>query len=1135
MPTPLATTTSNPGFAVPPPEAGSAAPQSTSPRILAERGNVVKTLLGRIFKRKDAKKDTDPPNAHSSEAGDITYPSCMGSIFKRKGTGKTALESVPDTSPTLQNPAGDNRETEGPSTFQVAMSARNFEEIQNPAENTTQHTDTELTSEAPEPTTSVKDSIVPNLTTILNVVQQVGKILQSVPFVEPVGAILAEAVTVYKEVEDNSGKQDTLSKQVNTLNKHLEKARLRLEELDRTEPGGSVGLASDVNAYMEKLKDVKQRLTEAAERSWFNQTVQRGAIAAELDSIDKNLRLFRDMFMEDRLITIEAKLNRMARHIAETHVAVLKSITDAERKEIIEWLSPINFFTRQADILRRRQPGTGEWILAVEEFKRWKTGCPRILWGRGIPGAGKTVVASVVVDHLTKHAENNNIGVACMYLNHKETDAQTPFNLLAAVWRQLVWSKPIASDYKVQRLFQAYSEKRTKPDLTEIHEILRSVVAQWNRVYIVIDALDETPDNNRQTLLDYLANLGPTVCLMLTSRHDVALQNINAEILEIRVPEVDIQTYVKEKINESRRLTSVLERNLELRDDIASKVQSSADRMFLLARLHVESFETCSTISDIRDTLDNLSENLEAAYGKVMERIGAQSERDKKLADLILMWVSNAKRPLSVEELREALAVERGAKSLNPEKHQPLAIILSVCAGLVIVDQESTTVRLVHFTTHDYLDGRFPYAHTQIAHTLFTYMVFDKIENLLGDVEDPDVELADLESRMKEADAQHALLPYCYYCFVHATGEPEEELRDMILDSLSRAGEWRVLSNWCQWKVPDPWNDYGWPESPSPLWVATAANLYRTVKYLLDCGTSPNNLSPQLENGSPLCAASEYNHIRIVELLLKRGADIHAGDDDALQRAAGAGNLEVVNLLLEKGADIHAGDDAALQAATESSKLEVMQLLLEKGADIHARDDAVLRTAAHWGELDTVRFLLLNGADIHARDDAALQEAARWGKLEVMRLLLEKGADIHAGDDAALQGAIHMDELGVVQLLLENGANIHAKDNAALQRAVRRGQFEIVQLLLENGASTHAGEDAALREAARRGWLEIVRLLLENEADIHAGNDAALRKAHEAGHIEVFQLLLEHDADPNALQIQPEWQNIETESQTPLS
>ncbi|KAJ7800176.1 hypothetical protein B0H14DRAFT_1695342 [Mycena olivaceomarginata] len=67
-----------------------------------------------------------------------------------------------------------------------------------------------------------------------------------------------------------------------------------------------------------------------------------------------------------------------------------------ERKEIIEWLSPINFFLRHADISQARQHGTGGWLLADPHFQEWEAGSGRTLWCHGIPGAGKTVLASMV-------------------------------------------------------------------------------------------------------------------------------------------------------------------------------------------------------------------------------------------------------------------------------------------------------------------------------------------------------------------------------------------------------------------------------------------------------------------------------------------------------------------------------------------------------------------------------------------------------------------------------------------------------------------------------------------------------------------------------------------------------------------
>jgi hypothetical protein len=54
------------------------------------------------------------------------------------------------------------------------------------------------------------------------------------------------------------------------------------------------------------------------------------------------------------------------------------------RLDFLNWLSPINFFLRQADILRVRQEGTGEWLLADPRFQAWKTGSRRTLWCHGI-------------------------------------------------------------------------------------------------------------------------------------------------------------------------------------------------------------------------------------------------------------------------------------------------------------------------------------------------------------------------------------------------------------------------------------------------------------------------------------------------------------------------------------------------------------------------------------------------------------------------------------------------------------------------------------------------------------------------------------------------------------------------------
>ncbi|KAJ7895438.1 hypothetical protein B0H13DRAFT_1495630, partial [Mycena leptocephala] len=119
-------------------------------------------------------------------------------------------------------------------------------------------------------------------------------------------------------------------------------------------------------------------------------------------------------------------------------------------------------------------------------------------------------------------------------------------------------------------------------------------------------------------------------------------------------------------------------------------------------------------------------------YKEVMQRINQQSEDDKKFAHSALAWISNAKRLLRVSELREALAVEQGTSGLDPENLLNMTIVLSVCAGLVVIDPAEDVVRLVHYTTEDYLNHtqeiHFPTAHTDITATCITYLSFKVFE-----------------------------------------------------------------------------------------------------------------------------------------------------------------------------------------------------------------------------------------------------------------------------------------------------------------------------------------------------------------------------------------------------------------------
>ena len=69
---------------------------------------------------------------------------------------------------------------------------------------------------------------------------------------------------------------------------------------------------------------------------------------------------------------------------ANVHVQGGAEINIRHRDDILNWLSPINFFLRQADISQMRAKGTGEWLLAEPVFKNWESGSGSTLWCRGI-------------------------------------------------------------------------------------------------------------------------------------------------------------------------------------------------------------------------------------------------------------------------------------------------------------------------------------------------------------------------------------------------------------------------------------------------------------------------------------------------------------------------------------------------------------------------------------------------------------------------------------------------------------------------------------------------------------------------------------------------------------------------------
>ena len=120
---------------------------------------------------------------------------------------------------------------------------------------------------------------------------------------------------------------------------------------------------------------------------------------------------------------------------------------------------------------------------------------------------------------------------------------------------------------------------------------------------------------------------------------------------------------------------------------------------------------------------------LDVAYDEALCRINSQKAGFQELAIMVLSWIVCAARQLSDLELQYALGVEEGSSEFDEENLPEVNEMISVCAGLVTVDEGSKYIRLVHYTTQDYLERTLvkwaPNAEPVLARTCVTYISYD--------------------------------------------------------------------------------------------------------------------------------------------------------------------------------------------------------------------------------------------------------------------------------------------------------------------------------------------------------------------------------------------------------------------------
>jgi len=255
---------------------------------------------------------------------------------------------------------------------------------------------------------------------------------------------------------------------------------------------------------------------------------------------------------------------------------------DQEDEAILTWLSPIDYILQQNDFIRRQQQGTGQWLLDSAEYQAWIKADKQTLFCPGIPGAGKTILTSIVIENLIAMFGNDeNVGIAYIYCNFQ--DVQTAEGLLRSLLKQLTQELSSLADC-VKHLYNQRSAKQMSPLFNDFSGALQSVAAMYSRVFIIVDALDECQASNgcRSTFLSEIFSLQAKtgVNLFATSRPIPTIERKFEGCLtrEILASDEDVCRYLDGHMSQ---LPAFVLKRPELQDEIKTQITGAVEGMYV--------------------------------------------------------------------------------------------------------------------------------------------------------------------------------------------------------------------------------------------------------------------------------------------------------------------------------------------------------------------------------------------------------------------------------------------------------------------------------------------------------------------------------------------------------------------------
>ncbi|WQF90313.1 Putative NACHT nucleoside triphosphatase, P-loop containing nucleoside triphosphate hydrolase [Colletotrichum destructivum] len=861
---------------------------------------------------------------------------------------------------------------------------------------------------------------------------------------------------------------------------------------------------------------------------------------------------------------------KLQRQDSWTKEPTRKSLGEA----IIEWLKlrpdpPLDAHKRHSSLCQQRGPETGSWILADEKLQNWRNtaGPPQCLWMRGIMGCGKTILVSRIVDELAQ--DPSDIGYAYLYFQ-EEDECQASFS---CIWTTLFMQLLDNSDSTiiaagVKKMFNRPPRGSTPFNPPDYFELFRDQAATFKSVYLIFDGIDsfcKVHDTETWTeMFNTLKRLPDNVKVLFTSRSEWFEPKLSeAEKIDIEPRRDDVRAYVEHRIESDKTLQDLLSIDQSQPTVVDQVIRMTLDSgMFLLAKLHMNELTSSKQINldGIHSALKRLPKTAESVFEAAVQHIIRKDgieDRQTRLAGHVLSWILHAKAEMTVDQIREGFAV-RESKDHRYQSHMPTKnALLSVCAGLVIIDTDKKTLRLVHNSIKTHLQE-----HRLIQPNTDLIMAKTCIRCMLL-----------IESNEKK---DSSLLHYAVrHWSAHLASARQSMDRDddklvmkLLRNSYQLTRAFKTL--------PEPLDCSS--DNMTGFHASVYYNLRDWLQPLVDAG---ENVNAQSADGqTALHWAVRHGRCEMIPLLIDNSADPNITDNtgnsplhQALLNPI-AESSAIVQALVNGGGKPNmkgARGLTPLSAAIRSGPTSIAEILIKSQPDIDAEtveDWNLLREVVHHGR-DIINMLEQDAVMANPSDTdrlAELRETAESHGRQLMDLLLDKGVDLnrptsvqrwtpliyavtnadiskmrrflgrqHNPADANLRGfkegysplrwALYYPNTEAVELLIEHGADINEIYDdgwSPLVEAVRKKKNDMVRLLIDKGANLNTSNSGStpLIEAVKVGNSDAVWLLLQSQMKVFLDERddsgmSALLYALQSGNKGIVWLLVSKGASLN--------------------